>query len=97
MCIINAVHECEMNVFNVLVLCLNVSPIKPRLLFPNLVGSLYILADCGGSVGRALDWGSKGCQFEPHRQQSHYVLSLSKILYLLLSTASTQEDPCQHD
>ena len=41
-----------------------------------------------GSVGRVLDWGSKGCWFQPHRWWSHYVVSLSKALYPLLSTGS---------
>ena len=43
-----------------------------------------------GSVGRALDWGLKGCKFETH--PSHCVVSLSKTLYPLLSTGSTHED-----
>ena len=34
---------------------------------------------------------SKGCWFEPHRWHSHCVVSLSKMLYRLLSTGSTQE------
>ena len=52
-----------------------------------------------GSVGRALDCGTKGCWFETQRQQSQSVVSLSKTLYLLLSTGSTQEDMklSQHD
>ena len=49
-----------------------------------------------GSVGRALDLGLHGCWFEPHGLQSHCVVSLSKTLYLLLITGSTQEDPSQH-
>ena len=44
----------------------------------------------GGSVGRVLDWGLKGFEFENY--WSHYVLSLSKTLYPLLSTGSTQDD-----
>ena len=50
-----------------------------------------------GSVGRVLDWGSKGCLFETH--QSHSVVSLSMTLCLLLRTGSTQEDRklSQHD
>ena len=32
-----------------------------------------------------------------HRQWSHCVVSLSKTLYLLLSTGSIQEDPSRHD
>ena len=54
-------------------------------------------AECSGSVGRALDWGSKGCWFEPHGQQSHCVVSLNKSHYRLLSTGPTQEDPSRHD
>ena len=42
------------------------------------------------SVGRALDMGLEGYLFETHR--FHCVVSLSKTLYLLLSTGSTQED-----
>ena len=29
-----------------------------------------------GSVGRALDWGSKGCEFELRRGWSHLAVSL---------------------
>ena len=48
--------------------------------------------ECSGSVGRALDRGLKGCWFELHRRRSLCVVSLSKTLYPLLSTGSTQED-----
>ena len=41
--------------------------------------------------GRVLDRRSRGCWFDPH--QSHSIVSLSKTLYPLLSTGSTQEDP----
>ena len=44
------------------------------------------------SVGTALHWGSKGCYFESHCRLSHSVVSLSKTLYLLLSSGSTQEN-----
>ena len=40
-------------------------------------------------LSRVLDWGLKGCLFETH--QSHCVLSLRKIFYLLLSTGSIPE------
>ena len=43
-------------------------------------------------LGSVLDWGLKGCLFETHRRQSHCIVSLSKILYPLFSTGSTQED-----
>ena len=45
-----------------------------------------------GKVGKALDWGSKGCCFEAH--WCHCDVSLSMTLYLLLSTCtdSTQKD-----
>ena len=52
----------------------------------------------GGALwlsGRVLDLGSRGCRFKPHRR--HCVVSLSKTLYLLLSTGSTQEDRSRHD
>ena len=47
----------------------------------------------------ALDWVLKGCYFKAHRWWSHCVVSLSKTLYLLFSTGSTQEDrkPSRHD
>ena len=45
-----------------------------------------------GPVGRVLDVGSKGRELETHCQQSHCVVSLSKKLYPLLSTVSTQGD-----
>ena len=53
-----------------------------------------------GSVGRASDCGSKGCWFKPHHQRSRCVVALSKTLYALLRTGSTQEGPSipsQHD
>ena len=48
-------------------------------------------------VGRVLDLGSKGCQFETHLM--HCVVCLSKIFYPLLNTGVTQEDwkVSQHD
>ena len=49
------------------------------------------------SLGRALDWWSQGCWFEPHLRWSHFVVSLSKTLNPLLSTGSNQEDICRHD
>ena len=49
---------------------------------------LYL--ECNDSVGRALDWGTKGCQFETH--QSHCIVSLTMACYPLLSTGSIQED-----
>ena len=58
---------------------------------------IYLEKNSGSSVGRGLDWGLKGCKFETHCKRSHCVLSLSKTLYLLLSTGSTQEDPSRHD
>ena len=45
--------------------------------------------------GRVLDWRLRGCGFEPHRR--HFVVSLSKTLYPLLSAGSTQEEPSRHD
>ena len=39
-----------------------------------------------------VDWGLKGCNLETHCHQSHCVVFLSKILNLLLSPGSTQED-----
>ena len=50
------------------------------------------LAEHSGSLGRALNWGSKGFSFKSHRRWSHCVVSLSETLYPLLSTGSTQED-----
>ena len=41
-------------------------------------------AERSGSVDRALDCGSKGCQFETHL--SHCVVLLSITFYMLLST-----------
>ena len=54
-------------------------------------------AEHSGSVGRVLDWEPNGYQFESHHRQSQCVVSLSKELYLLLNTGSTQEDPSQYD
>ena len=33
-------------------------------------------AECSGSFGREIVWGSKGCLFEPQRQQNHCVVSV---------------------
>ena len=41
--------------------------------------------------GRALDWGLKGFWLESHRR--HWVLSLNRTLYPLLSTGSSQAGP----
>ena len=48
-------------------------------------------------VGRVLDLGLKGCQFDTH--QMHCVVFLSKTFYPLLSTGVIQEDwkVSQHD
>ena len=43
--------------------------------------------------GRELDLGSRGCGFEPYLD--HFIVSLSKTLYALLSIGLTQEDPSQ--
>ena len=50
-----------------------------------------------GSVGRTLDLGSKVASWSL-TGGSHCLVSLSKTLYLLLSTftSSTQEDPSWH-
>ena len=40
--------------------------------------------------GRVLDLRLRGCRFEPHWR--HCIVSLSKTLYPLLNTGSTQED-----
>ena len=45
--------------------------------------------------GRVPESRSRGCGFEAHRR--HCILSLSKTLYPLLSTGSTQEDLSRHD
>ena len=55
------------------------------------------IAKRSGSVGKVLDWGSKGCWFEPHLWPNHCVVSLSRTLYPLLSTGSHQEDSSRHD
>ena len=54
--------------------------------------------------GKALDWGLKDCWFKSNHRGGgggggggHCDMSLSKTLYLLLSTASTEEDLPQHD
>ena len=47
----------------------------------------------GASVIRVLDSRTRGCGFEPHTR--HWVVSLSKTLYPLLSTGYTKEDPFQ--
>ena len=46
--------------------------------------------ECSGSVGRVLELGLKGYLLWAH--VSHCVVFLSKTLYPLLSTGSTQED-----
>ena len=58
---------------------------------------IVLKVELSGSVGRMLDWELKGCYFKSHCRRSHYVMSLSKTLYPLLSTGSTQEDSSRHD
>ena len=70
-------------------------------LFPG-IGLSWFTCKCkyskrSGSFGGVLNWGSKGCCFEPHHRPSHCAVSLSKTLFQLLSTGLTQEDPSWHD
>ena len=51
-----------------------------------------MIVERSGSVLRVFYWGLKGYLFELYHQWSHCVGSLSKTVYLLLSTGSTQED-----
>ena len=53
-------------------------------------GMLLFLSLDSEFSGRVLDVGVKDCWFETHCM--HCVWSLSKRLYLLLNTGSTQED-----
>ena len=57
---------------------------------------LYIKhAEGIGSVGRVLDWGLRGHWFNIHHCQGHSLTPccvLEPYIYLLLSTALTQED-----
>ena len=46
---------------------------------------------------RAFDCRSKGYWFQPHDRRGHYVVSLSKTPYPLLSAGSTSEDQSRHD
>ena len=60
----------------------------------------YTLVSMGNSEaqwlsGRVLDSESWGWEVEPH--QGHCIVSLSKKLYPLLSTGSTQDNPSRHD
>ena len=60
----------------------------------------YTLVSMGSSEaqwlsGRVLDSESWGWGLDPHRR--HCIVSLSKTLYNLLSTGSTQNDPSRHD
>ena len=43
----------------------------------------------------SLDINKRGSEFVPHRR--HCAVSLSKIVYPLLSTGSTQENPSRHN
>ena len=45
--------------------------------------------------GREFDSGLRGCGLEPHQRPC--VVFLSKTLYPMLSTGSTQEDLSRHD
>ena len=71
-----------------------------KILYKDMLGIRYILQNIivlythiirGGVFGTR----SRGYGFEP--QWRPYVVSLSKTLYPLLVTGSTQEDPSQHD
>ena len=63
--------------------------VQPRKIRPNITekGAHWL-------TGRMLDLRLRGCGFEPH--QRHCVVHLSKTLYPLLSTGSTQEDLSRH-
>ena len=52
---------------------------------------IYCAIDWQWLSGRVLESKSRGCWLEPHWR--HCLVSLSKTLYPLLSTGSTQEDP----
>ena len=68
-----------------------------------LVIGIFKISNCPIGYGAECTSGSdcvlvsrlRGCRFEPHWR--HYVVSLSKTLYSLLSTGSTEEDSSQHD
>ena len=47
-----------------------------------------------GSVGRALDWNSKYCQFETHHCSSHCVVSLSKTFSCLVLVQPRKTGNC---
>ena len=47
--------------------------------------------ESSGSVGKVLDWGSKGCWFKTQLWWSHCVVSLNKTLYPLLSTGTDRK------
>ena len=77
-----------------------VTPGLPRMVFYNYSNSIKksdVLLNNGvwWLSGRVLDSGLRGCGFEPHWR--YCIVSLSKTLYPLLSTGSTQEDLSQHD
>ena len=77
--------------------CCTVNILKLQFTCPFETYHIYDLVSRAQWLSRVLDWGSKGCGFQPYRRRSHCVVSLSKTLYLLLSTDSTQEDPSRHD
>ena len=63
------------------------------ILLPESKLSVLTSAEHSGSLGRALDWGLKGCWFEFHHRRSHRIVYA---LNPLLSTGSTQEDLSPH-
>ena len=48
-------------------------------------------------LGRAINWGSKGCLFENHCRRNHCIVSLSKTLYFLFCTGLIQEESKFYD
>ena len=64
--------------------------------YPNASGrgrdASYLMSTTVRTVGDARVWGLKDPWLEAHHPKSHCNVSLSKTLYPLLSTDSTQED-----
>ena len=73
--------------------CVNKKMHVATILLSESTLSFLTSAELSGSVGRALDCGSKGCRFEPHLRWSHCIVAA---LYPLLSTGSSQEDLFRH-
>ena len=55
--------------------------------------SHILFAEFNGSVGKVLDWGSKGCLFATHHRLSECIVSLGHLICCLVLVQSRKTGP----